>query len=77
MIKKWYIGGEVANIVLNKYGAIDYEWGIASASTDFVSHTCYYLIKYLPNFFFWKGKRYLWFVILKILKTWTSEIDSY
>jgi hypothetical protein len=30
-------GGEVANIVLNKYGAIDYEWGIKSASTDFVS----------------------------------------
>ena len=30
------IGGEVANIVLNKYGAIDYEWGIKSASTDFV-----------------------------------------
>lgn len=30
-------GGEVANIVLKKYGAIDYEWGIKSASTDFVS----------------------------------------
>ncbi|PPQ77930.1 hypothetical protein CVT25_015405 [Psilocybe cyanescens] len=29
------LGGEVANIVLNKYGAIDYEWGIKSASTDF------------------------------------------
>ena len=27
----------MANIVLNKYGAIDYEWGIKSASTDFVS----------------------------------------
>ena len=33
-----YSGGEVANIVLNKYGAIDYEWGIKSASTDFVCH---------------------------------------
>jgi hypothetical protein len=33
---KRYSGGEVANIVLNKYGAIDYEWGIKSASTDFV-----------------------------------------
>jgi hypothetical protein len=29
-------GDEVANIVLNKYGSIDYEWGIKSASTDFV-----------------------------------------
>ncbi|KAF9523772.1 hypothetical protein CPB83DRAFT_886687 [Crepidotus variabilis] len=29
------LGGEVANIVLNKYGAIDYEYGISSASTDF------------------------------------------
>ncbi|KAF9045487.1 hypothetical protein BJ165DRAFT_1477668 [Panaeolus papilionaceus] len=29
------LGGEVANIILNKYGAIDYEWGIKSASTDF------------------------------------------
>ncbi|KAF9563860.1 hypothetical protein CPC08DRAFT_661451 [Agrocybe pediades] len=29
------LGAEVANIVLNKYGAIDYEWGIKSASTDF------------------------------------------
>jgi hypothetical protein len=35
---KIYPGGEVANIVLNKYGAIDYEWGIKSASTDFVRH---------------------------------------
>ena len=32
------LGGEVANIVLNKYGAIDYEWGIKNASTDFVRH---------------------------------------
>jgi len=29
------LGNEVANIVLNKYGAIDYKWGISSASTDF------------------------------------------
>ena len=34
-------GGEVANIVLNKYGAIDYEWGIKSASTDFVRRLQY------------------------------------
>ena len=40
----WYSGGEVANIVLNKYGAIDYEWGIKSASTDFVRHLLLYLI---------------------------------
>ena len=37
-------GGEVANIVLNKYGAIDYEWGIKSASTDFVRLTSFYIL---------------------------------
>lgn len=31
------VGDEVANTILNKYGSIDYEWGISSASTDFVS----------------------------------------
>ena len=31
------VGGEVANITLNKYGDIDYMWGIKDASTDFVS----------------------------------------
>jgi hypothetical protein len=31
-----FVGDEVANIVTAKYGAIDYEWGIKSASTDFV-----------------------------------------
>ncbi|KAG5636875.1 hypothetical protein H0H81_006536 [Sphagnurus paluster] len=29
------LGAEVAQIVTAKYGAIDYEWGIKSASTDF------------------------------------------
>ncbi|KAG6834484.1 hypothetical protein H0H93_009393 [Arthromyces matolae] len=29
------LGGEVANIVTAKFGEIDYEWGIKSASTDF------------------------------------------
>ncbi|EDR10639.1 uncharacterized protein LACBIDRAFT_317321 [Laccaria bicolor S238N-H82] len=29
------LGDEVANVILNKYGSIDYEWGIKSASTDF------------------------------------------
>ncbi|KAG6914844.1 hypothetical protein DXG01_014976 [Tephrocybe rancida] len=29
------LGGEVAHIVTAKYGSIDYEWGIKSASTDF------------------------------------------
>ncbi len=33
------LGGDVANVILNKYGAIDYEWGIHSASTDFVSES--------------------------------------
>ena len=31
------LGGELADVVLKRYGAIDYEWGISSASTDFVS----------------------------------------
>jgi len=31
------LGGELANIILNKYGAIEYEWGINRASTDFVN----------------------------------------
>ncbi|KAJ6588326.1 hypothetical protein B0H19DRAFT_1205843 [Mycena capillaripes] len=31
------LGDEVAHIVRSKYGDIDYEWGIKSASTDFVS----------------------------------------
>ena len=31
------VGDEVANITLNKYGDIDYMWGIKDASTDFVS----------------------------------------
>lgn len=30
-------GAELAEIVKNKYGFIDYEYGIATASTDFVS----------------------------------------
>ncbi|KAF5352090.1 hypothetical protein D9758_009388 [Tetrapyrgos nigripes] len=29
------LGEEVANIVRSRYGTVDYEWGIASASTDF------------------------------------------
>jgi len=43
------MGGEVANIVLNKYGAIDYEWGIKSASTDFGNIT-YALPSLHPGF---------------------------
>ncbi|KAJ3512343.1 hypothetical protein NLJ89_g3575 [Agrocybe chaxingu] len=42
-------GGEVANIVLNKYGDIDYEWGIKSASTDFGNIT-YALPSLHPGF---------------------------
>jgi hypothetical protein len=30
-------GDELADVVLKRYGAINYEWGIKSASTDFVS----------------------------------------
>ncbi|KAJ8596037.1 hypothetical protein M405DRAFT_782165 [Rhizopogon salebrosus TDB-379] len=29
------LGDELADVVLKRYGAIDYEWGIKSASTDF------------------------------------------
>ncbi|KDR77128.1 hypothetical protein GALMADRAFT_66365 [Galerina marginata CBS 339.88] len=43
------LGGEVANIILNKYGAIDYEWGIKSASTDFGNVT-YALPSLHPGF---------------------------
>ncbi|KAF8895888.1 hypothetical protein CPB84DRAFT_1245860 [Gymnopilus junonius] len=43
------LSGEVANIVLNKYGAIDYEWGIKSASTDFGNVT-YALPSLHPGF---------------------------
>lgn len=32
-------GGELADVVRKRYGSIDYEWGISSASTDFVSRT--------------------------------------
>ncbi|KDR78232.1 hypothetical protein GALMADRAFT_245310 [Galerina marginata CBS 339.88] len=43
------LGGEVANIVLNKYGSIDYEWGIKDASTDFGNIT-YALPSLHPGF---------------------------
>ncbi|KAF5350648.1 hypothetical protein D9756_008714 [Leucocoprinus leucothites] len=43
------LGGEVANIILNKYGSIDYEWGIKSASTDFGNVT-YALPSLHPGF---------------------------
>ncbi|PFH51126.1 hypothetical protein AMATHDRAFT_59581 [Amanita thiersii Skay4041] len=43
------LGKEVANIILNKYGDIDYEWGIKSASTDFGNIT-YALPSLHPGF---------------------------
>ncbi|KAJ2919702.1 hypothetical protein MD484_g665, partial [Candolleomyces efflorescens] len=43
------LGDEVANIVLNKHGAIDYQWGISSASTDFGNIT-YALPSLHPGF---------------------------
>jgi len=43
------LGDEVANVVLNKYGTIDYEWGIKSASTDFGNVT-YALPSLHPGF---------------------------
>lgn len=43
------LGEEVANIVLNKYGTVDYVWGIKSASTDFGNVT-YALPSLHPGF---------------------------
>ncbi|TFK29434.1 hypothetical protein FA15DRAFT_663972 [Coprinopsis marcescibilis] len=43
------LGDEVANVVLNRYGDIDYEWGISSASTDFGNVT-YALPSLHPGF---------------------------
>jgi len=35
LVQNKVLGGELADVVLKRYGAIDYEWGISSASTDF------------------------------------------
>ncbi|KAG6841058.1 hypothetical protein C0991_002269 [Blastosporella zonata] len=43
------LGGEVANIITAKYGSVDYEWGIKSASTDFGNVT-YALPSLHPGF---------------------------
>ncbi|KAK2460080.1 hypothetical protein APHAL10511_007914 [Amanita phalloides] len=43
------LGAEVADITLNKYGDIDYEWGIKHASTDFGNVT-YALPSLHPGF---------------------------
>ncbi|KAG6827534.1 hypothetical protein H0H92_011413, partial [Tricholoma furcatifolium] len=43
------LGGEVAKITTAKYGAVDYEWGIKSASTDFGNVT-YALPSLHPGF---------------------------
>ncbi|KAJ3568027.1 hypothetical protein NP233_g5982 [Leucocoprinus birnbaumii] len=43
------LGDEVSRIMLNKYGSIDYEWGINSASTDFGTVT-YNLPALHPSF---------------------------
>jgi len=51
------VGDEVANIVLSKFGSIDYEWGIKSASTDFVR--LYPQSKSMLNTRKFAGKRYL------------------
>lgn len=37
------IADELSNVVRKKYGCIDYEYGINSASTDFVSVPVTYL----------------------------------
>ncbi|KAI5994146.1 hypothetical protein EDD15DRAFT_2509753 [Pisolithus albus] len=35
LVQNPVLGAELADVVRKKYGTIDYEWGIASASTDF------------------------------------------
>lgn len=40
LFTKGCIGDEVARVTKSRYGTIDYEWGIKSASTDFVSSPC-------------------------------------
>ncbi|KAI6160706.1 hypothetical protein EDD17DRAFT_759702 [Pisolithus thermaeus] len=35
LVQNPVLGAELADVVCKKYGMIDYEWGIASASTDF------------------------------------------
>lgn len=51
------VGDEVANITLNKYGDIDYIWGIKDASTDFVSLSLFCHFQQLKMS---TGKRYVW-----------------
>ncbi|KAF5313402.1 hypothetical protein D9611_008575 [Ephemerocybe angulata] len=43
------LGEEVANVIRSKYGAVDYTWGISSASTDFGNVT-YALPSLHPGF---------------------------
>jgi len=43
------LGEELAKIVKNRYGYVDYEYGIASASTDF-GHVTYTLPALHPGF---------------------------
>jgi len=43
------LGDELANIVKNRYGCIDYEYGIAGTSTDF-GHVTYALPALHPGF---------------------------
>ncbi|KAI6126683.1 hypothetical protein F5141DRAFT_1186064 [Pisolithus sp. B1] len=37
LVQNSVLGEELADVVCKKYGTVDYEWGIASASTDFRS----------------------------------------
>ncbi|KAH8829253.1 hypothetical protein DL96DRAFT_1597327 [Flagelloscypha sp. PMI_526] len=49
LVQNTALGDEVARIVKSRYGAIDYEWGIHSASTDFGNVT-YELPSLHPGF---------------------------
>jgi len=51
------LASEVANVTLNKYGTVDYHWGISSASTDFVSEmNCFLTLLAHEDL----GKRVIW-----------------
>ncbi|KAF8556613.1 hypothetical protein OG21DRAFT_1506366 [Imleria badia] len=45
LVQNEVLGGELADVVRKRYGDIDYEWGISSASTDFGNITyCMHVI---------------------------------
>lgn len=58
------VGDELSNIVNNRYGFIDYEYGIASASTDFVGAQDFRSLDVLTL--------YARVMLLMVISTWSS-----